>query len=31
MGALDDLFVTEEGLYAPLDFKTRASQEGGHT
>jgi hypothetical protein len=23
MGALDDLFVTEEGLYAPLDFKTR--------
>jgi hypothetical protein len=23
MGALDDLFVTPEGLYAPLDFKTR--------
>ena len=23
MGALDDLFVTKEGLYAPLDFKTR--------
>jgi hypothetical protein len=23
MGALDDLFVTQEGLYAPLDFKTR--------
>ena len=23
MGALDDLFVTREGLYAPLDFKTR--------
>lgn len=23
MGALDDLFVTEEGLHAPLDFKTR--------
>lgn len=23
MGALDDLFVTEDGLYAPLDFKTR--------
>jgi hypothetical protein len=23
MGALDDLFVTEEGLYTPLDFKTR--------
>ncbi len=23
MGALDDLFVTSDGLYAPLDFKTR--------
>lgn len=23
MGALDDLFVTREGKYAPLDFKTR--------
>jgi len=23
MGALDDLFVTDKGLYAPLDFKTR--------
>jgi len=23
MGALDDLFVTNKGLYAPLDFKTR--------
>ena len=23
MGALDDLFVTSEGKYAPLDFKTR--------
>lgn len=23
MGALDDLFVTDSGLYAPLDFKTR--------
>jgi hypothetical protein len=23
MGAIDDLFVTKEGLYAPLDFKTR--------
>ena len=23
MGAVDDLFVTDKGLYAPLDFKTR--------
>lgn len=23
MGALDDLFVTDDGKYAPLDFKTR--------
>jgi len=23
MGAIDDLFVTDDGLYAPLDFKTR--------
>ncbi|UCC91801.1 MAG: PD-(D/E)XK nuclease family protein, partial [Candidatus Aenigmatarchaeota archaeon] len=23
MGAIDDLFVTKDGLYAPLDFKTR--------
>ena len=23
MGALDDLWVTDKGLYAPLDFKTR--------
>ncbi|MFH1978159.1 MAG: hypothetical protein ABIJ92_02440 [Candidatus Aenigmatarchaeota archaeon] len=23
MGALDDLYVTKNGLYAPLDFKTR--------
>lgn len=24
-GAIDDLFVTTEGLYAPIDFKTRGS------
>ncbi len=23
MGAIDDLFITEDGLYAPIDFKTR--------
>jgi hypothetical protein len=31
MGALDDLFVTAEGLYAPLDFKTRGSPRRDNT
>jgi len=33
MGALDDLFVTESGKHAPLDFKTRGfpRKEGTHS
>lgn len=31
MGALDDLFVTSDGKYAPLDFKTRGSPRKNDT
>jgi CRISPR/Cas system-associated exonuclease Cas4 (RecB family) len=31
MGALDDLFVTSDGKYAPLDFKTRGSPRKDNT
>lgn len=31
MGAIDDLFVTKEGLHAPLDFKTRGYPKKDHT
>ncbi len=31
MGAIDDLFVTSEGRYAPLDFKTRGFPRNEYT
>ncbi len=31
MGAIDDLFVTKDGKYAPLDFKTRGSPRKENT